>query len=60
MPLDSLIAMGTNVNPAINNISTFVFYAVTPFNLLKGVVVSLITLMIYKRISGVIKSIVEM
>lgn len=57
-PVDSLIQMGTKVNPNINNMSTLIFYAVTPFNILKGVVVSLLTLLLYKRISGVIKSIV--
>lgn len=60
MPIGSLIEMGTKVNPAIDNLSTFIFYAVTPFNLLKGVVVSLVTLLIYKRISGVIKSLARM
>jgi riboflavin transporter FmnP len=59
MPIDSLIGMGTAVNPSINNLSTLIFYAVVPFNLLKGVAVSLITLLIYKRISGVIKSIIH-
>ncbi len=60
MPVDALIAMGTEVNSAINNMSTLIFYAVAPFNLLKGIVVSLVTLLIYKRISGVIKSIAGM
>ncbi|NLO10142.1 MAG: ECF transporter S component [Clostridiales bacterium] len=58
MPIDALVSMGTAVNSSINNLSTFIFYAVIPFNLLKGVAVSLLTLLIYKRISGVIKSIV--
>jgi len=58
MPVDVLIGMGTKVNPSIKNMSTFIFFAVIPFNLLKGVAVSLITLLVYKRISGVIKSIV--
>lgn len=57
MPIDALIGMGTKVNPAIDNMSSFIFFAVAPFNLLKGVVVSLVTLLIYKRISGVIKSV---
>lgn len=56
MPIDSLIEMGTKVNPAIDSMSTFILYAVTPFNILKGVLVSLVTLLIYKRISGMIKS----
>jgi riboflavin transporter FmnP len=58
MPMDALIGMGTKVNPSINNLSTFVFYAVIPFNALKGTLVSLVTLLIYKRVSGAIKSIV--
>ncbi len=58
MPIDALIEMGTKVNPAINNLSSLIFYAVIPFNLLKGVLVSLLTILIYKRISGAIKSIV--
>jgi len=60
MPIEALIAMGTRVNPAIDNLSTFIFLAVTPFNLLKGVAVSLITLLLYKRVSSGIKSIMEL
>ena len=49
MPLDALIGMGTAVNPNITGLSTFVIFAVAPFNLLKGVLVSVIVLAIYKR-----------
>ena len=49
-PLDVIIGMGTAVNSAINNVSTLVLFAVVPFNLLKGVVVSLLTLLLYKRV----------
>jgi riboflavin transporter FmnP len=55
MPIDALIAMGTAVNPAINSLLTFVMLAVAPFNLLKGVLVSLITFLLYKRISRLVK-----
>ena len=50
MPLDVIIGMGTAVNSAINSVSTLVLFAVVPFNLLKGVVVSLLTLLLYKRV----------
>jgi len=60
MPIDSLIEMGTKVNPAISNMKTFIFYAVAPFNLFKGVLVSLITLLLYKRLSRVIKAVTGM
>ncbi len=59
MPIEGLIGAGTKVNPAINNMSTFILYAVTPFNLLKGTLVSLMSFLIYKRISKVIKSITD-
>lgn len=55
MPLDALVEMGTAVNGHITSLSTFVIFAVAPFNLLKGVLVSLIVLLIYKKISPVLK-----
>lgn len=55
MPIEALIEMGTVINPNINNLSTFILFVVAPFNLLKGVVVSIITLLLYKKISPIIK-----
>ena len=56
MPMETIIGMGTAINPAITNIMTFVVLAVAPFNLLKGIVVSVLTFVLYKRISGLIKA----
>lgn len=50
MPLDVIVGMGTAVNPAITSLSTLVLFAVVPFNILKGVVVSVLTLLLYKRV----------
>lgn len=55
MPIDSLVEMGTAVNANITSLSTFVFFAVGPFNLLKGVLVSLIVFLIYKKISPIFR-----
>lgn len=55
MPLDSLVGMGTAVNANITSLSTFVLFAVGPFNLLKGCVVSLIVFLIYKKISPIFR-----
>ena len=54
MPLDVIVGMGTKVNSAINSVSTLVLFAVVPFNLLKGFVVSLLTFLLYKRISPIL------
>lgn len=55
MPIDALVAMGTAVNHSITSLSTFVIFAVAPFNLLKGVLVSFILFLIYKKISPIFK-----
>ena len=51
MPLEAIIGMGTKVNAHITSVSTLVLFAVVPFNLLKGVLVSALTFLLYKRIS---------
>lgn len=55
LPIDTLVAMGSEVNAGITNLFTFVIFAVLPFNLLKGVLVSIIVLLIYKKISPILK-----
>ena len=51
MPLASIISMGSKINPAIENISSFVLLAVAPLNLIKGTMVSVLTLLLYKRVA---------
>lgn len=50
-PLDEIIALGTKINPRINSITTFVLFAVAPLNLIKGVSVSVLTLLLYKKVA---------
>ena len=54
MPLDTILAAGAAIHPSISNIWTFAAFCVGPFNLVKGGVVSLITALVYKRISVII------
>ena len=49
--LDAIIAMGTAINPNISSVSTFVLFAVAPLNLLKGTMISVLTVLLYKRIA---------
>ena len=55
MPLEAIVEMATAINPKITSISGLVIMAVAPLNLLKGGAVSLITILIYKKISGILK-----
>ena len=50
LPLDTIIGMGTAVNPGISDVSTFVLLAVAPLNLIKGAAISVLTMLLYKRI----------
>lgn len=55
LPLETLIAMGTAVNKAINSVSTMVLFAVVPFNLVKGIIVTVLTFLLYKRVERLLK-----
>ena len=54
MPMDALIGMGSALIPAIRNRLTFVLFATAPFNLIKAIVTSLLTIALYKRISPIL------
>lgn len=51
IPLDAIIGMGTKIHNQINSVTSFVFFCVAPLNLLKGSVVSLLTMLLYKRVA---------
>lgn len=54
MPLESIIEMGHAINSSINSVATLVIFAVAPLNLLKGGLVSVITMLVYKKLSPVL------
>ncbi len=54
LPLDQIIAMASKLNRYVVDYKTLILYAVVPFNLLKGTVVSVITLIIYKKVSPIL------
>ncbi len=51
LPLDGIIAMGSAINGSIHTLTTFVLLAVAPLNLIKGISVSVLTLLLYKRVA---------
>jgi riboflavin transporter FmnP len=55
MPMEALVGMGTAVNSHITSVWTLVAFAVAPFNIVKGVIVSVVTLLLYKHISPILK-----
>lgn len=55
MPVDAFVEMGSAIFPVIDNLFTFCLFSVVPFNLLKGILVSGLTLGLYKHISRLLK-----
>lgn len=51
LPLDTIIAMGTAINANIHSVTTFVMICVAPLNLVKGITVSILTMLLYKRVA---------
>lgn len=56
MPLDSIIAMGAEINGGVTGLVSFVCLCVAPMNFLKGTVASLVTMLIYKPLSPILKN----
>ena len=52
--LDAIISMGSQIAPIVKDKLTFCLICVAPFNLIKIVIVSILTLLLYKRISNLI------
>lgn len=51
VPMENILAAGKAVNGNVNSVWTLVLYCVVPLNLIKGVVVSALTLLLYKRVA---------
>jgi len=55
MPLEAIIGLGTAIHPSIHDVTGLVVMCVAPLNLLKGGVVSLLTVLTYKKLSPILK-----
>ncbi|MBQ0058741.1 MAG: ECF transporter S component [Lachnospiraceae bacterium] len=53
--MEAIVAFGTAVHASVTNVLTFCALCVAPFNLIKGIIVSVLTAILYKHISGLIK-----
>ena len=55
MPVSAFIEMGNAVHGSVNNLLTFAALILVPFNLFKYVIVSVIVLLIYKRVRVILR-----
>ena len=53
--IDAILSMARDVNPHVNSVYAMAALCVAPFNVVKAVVVSAVTLPLYKRVKKLIK-----
>ena len=56
MDINSIVNITSKINGLVNNYWTMMFFMVVPFNLFKYSLVSLVTLLLYKHVSPILKS----
>ena len=51
MPMEAILAAGSAIHSGIDSVWSFVLLAVAPLNLVKGISVSVLTLLLYKKVA---------
>jgi len=52
---EMVVGMGTKITPLIQDKATLILFAFCPFNLMKGTIITLIALPLYKKVSPLLK-----
>ena len=55
MPLEAIISMGNAIFPVVKDKLSFVLCCVLPFNLIKALIVDVLTFVLYKHVSPLLK-----
>jgi len=55
MPLEAILAQAAAIWPVVDSVFDFVLLCVVPFNIVKAILVSVITMALYKRLSPLLK-----
>ncbi len=53
-PIEAFVAMAAAINPNIKTVKDLVLLSILPFNLLKGIVISVVTIPVYKSVSPIL------
>jgi riboflavin transporter FmnP len=54
MPIEDIIKKAANANSLIKDKISLIIYGITPFNLFKGILISTVTLLVYKPLSPIL------
>lgn len=53
-PIEAFVAMGSAINSNIKSVKDLVLLSILPFNIIKGIIASLVTIPIYKKVSPIL------
>lgn len=56
MPLEAILAQAASIWPVVDSVFDFVLLCVVPFNIIKAILTSVLTIALYKRISPILKT----
>ncbi len=59
MSTEAIVAMGSKVNPLVKDNLTMMLFSVFPFNLVKYLIVSLVTALAYKKCSNALRAVIK-
>ena len=55
IPLDAILSLGSAINKNVSSLLTLIIFCTIPFNIVKGIIISIVTYLLYKRISPLLK-----
>ncbi|MEL7568741.1 MAG: ECF transporter S component [Dehalobacterium sp.] len=53
-PTEAVVAMTGQVNGMVVDVKTLISFGIIPFNVIKGIIISILVIMIYKRVSPIL------
>ena len=51
LPIDAVVAMGSQANSYVVDLKTLVIFSMLPFNIIKGIILTIVTTIVYKKVS---------
>ena len=56
MPMEAIFAACAEINPAIDGLNAYLLLGAAPFNLIKGLLLTLFTFLLYRKLEGFLKT----
>ena len=56
MPLEAIFAACAEINPAIDGLNAYILFGAVPFNLIKGLILTVLTFLLYRKLEGFLKT----